>query len=522
LRVLNEILLVMKKTINLLIPGAILITALSVSGCVKDDTAKAGETYTAWPSYENVISYDFNTNYPNFAVPTKNLPYTDPNVSWTASDGWWSFYAGNNANSLVTMAAVTPMLKKLNRDFAYIRDKMGWPPDLAAQKGFHSAVFLFGSGLNTDDALNTDKGGWQSAVTISGTTYPMILLSYYPVYCFDPTCTYADTSYQRNGIVHEGIHAIFASMPGRNNKSWFHEGCNTWLQGQMELERTYGENFSNGSFGWLCMGSILAPFIPIECYSGWLADGTFGGPDAEGVNANYRKVIGGMQYSSVFPTFLSETLGEKSLPWIWQNCTMHVLEGIKQQMGDAQVKRLIQEYRARLCLADFGRYSGAVLNMYQTYMGEVIVSDVAGVTIPAWKATPYASTTKGSDGWLVPDDLTLPGWTGANIIPIAVDGNEVTVSFKPNGNLSTTTNMSCQLCYRTADGTKVYGQPFSSGSFTMKFDEQPPVNNIVYAVVCNLDYVFTTNIRKNKYDYRLKLSNNAEVSNIYRSYFNEW
>ena len=121
-----------------------------------------------------------------------------------------------------------------------------------------------------------------------------------------------------------------------------------WLQATMELERKYGENYTSSSFGWLSMGSILAPFIPVECYSGWLKDGTFGGPDAEGVNNNYREIIGGVQYSEVFPTFLGEIPGKKSVPWIWQNSMKHVLEGIGEEIGQDQVKRLIQEYRARL------------------------------------------------------------------------------------------------------------------------------------------------------------------------------
>jgi hypothetical protein len=347
----------------------------------------------------------------------------------------------------------------------------------------------------------------------------MILLSYYPVYCFDPACPYSDKEYQTSAVVHEGIHAIFSSMPGANHKSWFHEGCNCWLQATLGLERAYGENYTSDSFGWLGMGSILAPFIPIECYSGWLADGSFGGPDAEGVNNNFREIIGGIQYSEVFPTFLGEVLGKKSIPWIWQNCTKHVLEGIGEQIGANQMKMLIQEYRARLCLADLGRYSSAVKNMYESYMGTVIESDVAGVEITAWKATPYASTTEGDDGWLVPEERTLPGWTGANIVPIAFDGDRLTVSFKPAGEISTGDNMTCQLCYRTADGTTVYGSPFSSGDFTMVFDEKKPVDNIVFAVVCNLDYIFTPAIRLNHYDYRLKLSDNAKAANIYRRYF---
>ena len=512
----------MKKLLNLVVLSLLLLSGMIHEGCSKEELNMSGETFTSWPEYNPTIYYDFKSDYPDFTMPTANLPYTAPNMGWIMQDGWWSFFAGRNANPLVTPAAVTPLLKKLNSDFGYIRDVMGWPPDKAARNGFRSAVFLYGSGLTTDNASNTDKGGWQSAVNIKGVTYPMILLSYYPVYCFDPACTYSDTAYQTNGVIHEGIHAIFASMPGAGYKSWFHEGCNVWLQSTMQFERTNGDNYTSDSFGWLAMGSILAPFIPVECYSGWLADGSFGGPDAEGVNNNFRKIIGGVQYSEVFPTFLGEILGEKSIPWIWQNCTKHVLEGIGEELGKEQMQRLIQEYRARLCLADFKRYSLAVKNMYETYMGTVIESDVAGVTITAWKATPYASTTEGDDGWLIPEERTLPGWTGANIIPIAVDGDQVTVSFKPSGTLSTTDNMSCQLCYRTGDGTTVYGTPFSKGSYTMAFDSYKPVNNIVFAVVCNLDYVYTTDIRKNHFDYRLKLSPNAKAANIYRRYFSDF
>jgi hypothetical protein len=520
---LNIIHSVMKNTINLVVLTSVLLAGMLLSGCKKEEQQNVpGTVFTAWPEYSPTIYYDFDQDYPDFTMPTTNLPYTPSKVAWTRSYEWWSFFAGSDANSLVTEEAVIPMLKRLNKDFGYIRDQMGWPPDLPARNGFRSAVFLYGSGVIDDGASNTDKGGWQSAVTIYGVTYPMILASYYPVYCFDPTCAYSDTANQRSAMVHEGIHAIFSSMPGKNKKSWFHEGCNCWLQATMELERKYGQTYTSTSFGWLSMGSILAPFIPIECYSGWLKDGSFGGPDAEGVSSNYRKVIGGMQYSEVFPTFMGETLGKHSLPWIWQNCTGHVLEGIGGEIGKDQMRRLIQEYRAKLCLADLGRYSHAVQNMYQSYMGSIILSDVAGVDIPAWKATPYASMTEGDDGWLVPDDLTLPGWTGANIIPIVVDGDELTVSFKPNGTLSTSENMSCQLCYRTADGTTVYGEPFYDGSFTMKLDENVPVDNIVFAVVCNLDYVFTSTIRKNHYDYRLKLSKNAKEANIYKSYFSSF
>ncbi len=263
-------------------------------------------------------------------MPTRNLPYMPTAVAWTMQDGWWSFFAGRTANALVTQAAVAPLLTRLNERFGYIRDVMGWPPDKAARSGYRSAVFLYGSGLGTDNAsLTLTKAAGRSAVAVAGVTYPMILLSLLSGLLFIGPCPYSDKEYQTSAVVHGGIHAIFSSMPGANHKSWFHEGCNCWLQATLGLERAYGENYTSDSFGWLGMGSILAPFIPIECYSGWLADGSFGGPDAEGVNNNFREIIGGIQYSEVFPTFLGEVLGRKAFPGYGRtvrNMSLKVLE----------------------------------------------------------------------------------------------------------------------------------------------------------------------------------------------------
>ena len=80
------------------------------------------------------------------------------------------------------------MFEQLEADAAYIREEMGWPPTTCVRKGYRDAVFLFGSGLGTDSASNTDLGGWQSAITIGNVSWPMVILSYYPVYCFDPSC----------------------------------------------------------------------------------------------------------------------------------------------------------------------------------------------------------------------------------------------------------------------------------------------------------------------------------------------
>ena len=518
-------------------------------------TTAATGTFYEWPGYSPTIHYDLKEDeqFKDLPMPTKNLPYNSqyknkPAVEYD-NGKYWSFFEGNNANSVIkgNEAAISKMFEQLEADAAYLRDQMGWPPTTCVRKGYRDAVFLFGSNLATDNASNTDLGGWQSAINIGNTSWPMVILSYYPVYCFDPSCDYSDKTYQTEAVTHEYIHAIFASMPGCRKASWFHEGADCWLQAAMNYQRQYGDNYEAEDFGWLCAGSVIAPFIPIECYSGWLLDGTFGGPGAQGVNNNFRQTIGGIQYSEVFPTFLGEIIGKGSMPWVWNNCTGYVLEGIAKEIGEEQIRRMIQEYRARIALCDMQRYTKATLNLYKSNMGAIFGSDVDGKYVAPWKATPYVSTSPvvedaeievlskaeadveepegvefNDEGWLKPDELTLPGWTGANIIPIKVEGDKVLVGFQPYGKLSTEENMSCQLCYRTAEGKTVYGNPFTSGSYLLDLSEDRPANDVIFAVVVNSHYTFeNNNVRKNKYDYRIKISANAHTANIHKSWF-DW
>lgn len=508
-------------------------------------------TFYEWPAYNPTIHYDLKEDpqFKDLAAPEKNLPW--PKAAKIYDNGkYWSYYEGRNANSIIkgNEDAINKMFEQLEADAAYIRDEMGWPPTTNVRMGYRDAVFLFGSELGTDTASNTDLGGWQSGVTVGKTSFPMVLLSYYPIYCFDPDCDYSDRKYQTEAVTHEYIHAIFASMPGCRKSAWFHEGANCWLQATMNYNRQYPDgNYVAGDMGWLSTGSVIAPFIPIECYSGWLLDGSFGGPQAQGVSENFRQTIGGIQYSEMFPTFLGEIIGKGSVPWVWNNCTGNVLSGIAEEIGQEQMERMIQEYRARIALCDMGRYSQAVYNLTDNAMGAVYGSDVDGKYVAPWKATPYASVSPVDDeaeaetlskaageveepegvefnfeGWLKPDELTLPGWTGANIIPIKVEGDKLLVGFQPFGDKATAENMSCQLCYRTAEGKTVYGNPFKNGSFLLDLSKDKPANDVVFAVVCNLHYTFdNTNVRKNKYDYRIKFSNNAHAANIHHKWY-DW
>ncbi len=462
------------------------------------------DPYT-WPEYSPNISYNFRDEYPDLGEPAEDLDDC-PQVVGHISSGWWTFRWGPAANPLVTPAAIYPMLDRMNKDFAYFRDVMGWPPDKRAKRGYRSAIYLYGSGLCTDNASNSDLGGWQSAINYNGESWPMVLISYYPVYCFDPSCSYSDREYQTGAVVHEGIHSVLEDLPGCRQAAWFHEGGNTWLQ--QEAYAAQSNNYS--SMGFLNGASFIAPFMPIECYSGWLQDGSFGGPSAEGVNrfdgnrqiCTWRNLLGGVQYSNTFPTFLGMTLGNGSVPWIWRYCTGRVLEGMAEGLGDAQIRRLIMEYRAKQALVDMGKWTRAIRDLLDAQFGTEIKAEWQPSLLnpPAWHATPYVKTANDGNGLLTPESITTPGWSGANQIPLKVTGDIVTVEFLP-----LSPNMSCQLCYRTSDGMAVYSNPVFGGECSLRL-EKAPANNIVFAVICNTDYIYLgEETRTAHHDYRLRL-----------------
>lgn len=475
-----------------------------------------------WAEYNPNLNYNFNADYPEFRPPTQVLDDVQ-GAAGTASAGWWCFRYGSRANANVSSKAWEPMLEYMNKEFAYFREVMGWPPDKRAKKGYYSTIYLFGSGLSTDDADNTALGGWMGCVNYRGEDWPMVLASYYPVYAFDPKCPLPDREAQKGAMVHEGIHSILADMPGCKQAGWFHEGGNTWLQGEAAAKRSGNYN----QMGWLSAGAMVAPFMPIECYSGWLQDGSFGGPSAEGVNrfenekqlCTWRTLLGGNQYGECFAHFMGEIVSPGSVAWIWQNCTGRVLEGLATApggLGDQQTRRLITEYRARQAMCDFGKWSEAYKSLLRNCWKLAIKAEYQPVWIDCeeWLATCYAATTlKGKT--LVPEKRTLPGWSGANQIPLLVgDADTVSVGFTPIGD-----NMSCQLVYRAKDGAVVYSDPVSKGQCTLRL-EKPVKNNVVIAVVCNTDYLYAgESTRMAKFDYTLDLGRGIQPADIYAKWW---
>ncbi len=504
----------------------LLLTLAGMFASLTDNRVQASEYYT-WPVYSPTLAYDYFDEYGEISPPTmvrNDVTNDDGTPVGTYTDRWWCFRWGSQKNSLVTSSAWIPMLQRFNDDFDYITNIMRWPRDARARAGYYSSIYLFGSGLSTDNEPNTALGGWQS----SAGGMPIVLASYYPVYCFDPACSYGDKGYQTGGMIHEGVHCILASMPGCFNSCWFHEGGNNWLLGTMGAQRS--GNFTG--LGWLSAGSAIAPFMPIECYSGWLQDDSFGGPCAQGVNryvdgqqlCTWRNLLGGVQYSECFPHALEVILGPKSIAWVWRYATQsgRVLQDMAQApggLGDAQTRRVIQEYRARQAFCDFGPWSYAFRQLLNNNWNANIHAEYEPIWIncAVWYATCYVATTQDGSV-LTPEYRTLPGWSGANQIPLTVSpsATEASVTFNPIG-----ANMSCQLVYRDTSGNIKYGVPVSSGTCSIPLANVR--NNVIVAVICNTDYIYNgETTRTAKYNYTLTMGSGITGKAIITTKWYDW
>lgn len=507
------------------------------------------ETFSEWPKYENAPYYNFaeanaGKEWPEpteiFALSRYVSNTADQEKLYIQEDRRWVFVGGPVRRSSVVPEAVTPMLDEFNFQFDFLREKMGWPPISTEQKGYRNHIILHESGLRGQGRDTTAQGGWQSSFN----GYPVVLLSYVPVAAFNPK---TPDSYQTGACIHEGIHAVFATLPGCKNAAWFHEGANTWLQAQMNIEMALEEGSTSleqlqnsGEFGWLSMGSIMAPFMPIETYSGWLTtDNSFGGPAAQGNNDGLctRNLIGGIQYSSVFPTFMSVAMSKYSVAKIWETSfSGYILDRIEDFIGDEETRRMVIEYRARLCLADLAEWTGAVKNMYNSNWGTSIVperTEYNGAQ-KAWTCYPYVKTTQNDEGWFIPDDYTLPGWTGANIIPFTVAGDTIAFKFEEvyegaplyEGTRSAAgSNLYREdgdtrfmVCWNGEDGTPYYSKTVNHGEqLIVDMTGKKAANNVVFVMAINTDWYYTGDkIRKAKYDFRVKptygISNKASIS----------
>ena len=115
-----------------------------------------GEFYD-WVAHTVRFGYDFRTEYPELPEPQKVHTF----YKRTANGGtapanmyvgkWWSAFWGDNLNpevgkdSATIYGAAKRMVDYFDQEFAYLRNKMGWPPDLSARKGYKSIIYIFGS-----------------------------------------------------------------------------------------------------------------------------------------------------------------------------------------------------------------------------------------------------------------------------------------------------------------------------------------------------------------------------------------
>lgn len=474
-----------------------------------------------WPQLKN-IQHQFNFSQIHVPKPERSKSFNANIVGKVESD-YFVFYWGPNKNPIITDVIIQNMLKKLDFNANYLKTVMGYPVSKLEREGYRNAIFLYGSGLTTDTASNTENGAWQSWQE----GYPMMLISYMFVKAFDPNYEEDLKSYYQNSVTHEYIHTLFRELPGFRDGGWLHESANDWLIKEMRGKQTGA--YENGP--WLDATSFLAPFTPIESLGGWLRDGSFAGPHGEGKKrvidgvevSMSMQFLGGYAYNTVFPTFLSEKFGEGSLRWVWQNCDKYVLSGIANAIGDTDMRRLITEYRAKQALVDMGKWSGDFLKSIHNQFGRVISPEDTkgvnnqgnGVDTKKWTLTPYVRTTHNGSGLITPDRRTLPGWSGANQIPLKVKGKNVKIKFLPKD-----LNMTMTLCYRAEDGSPVYSQPVGSGFATLALDKKP-FNDIVIAVITNTDYVYEGEATRNKKsDYQIQLESGAiGTADIYQKWF---
>ena len=494
------------------------------------DVQEHAGQFKEWPTYN--LTYDFHREYPKLDTPQKvhNVKKKNGQKANQYVGEWWSVFWGDDLNSEVgkdeetVMKAAKNLVEMYDYDFAYIRDYMGWPPDLSAREGYKSFVYIFGSGLSNDNTSKDEKGGYQSSTRVDGKNYACVWASYYPFSRFrdDADQLWSDGKYQREAMIHEGIHATFADLDACRGSSWFHEGGNTWLQGQVYARR----DGRYGDAGFLDGGPFLAPHMPIECYSGWLQDGSYGGPAAQGVNmyegsqqvCTWRNYLGGVQYANAFPTVVANVCGDGSIPWIWRYCKNRVLETMGDTLGDEAMRDVIIQYRARQALFDLGGWDNSYRSVTSSYFGTTVQAEWEPywISVAPYKLTPYQTVElNDSAGWMAPDTLTNPGWSGANIIPIHVMGDVANVEFRPED-----TNMRALLCYRTAEGECYYSQTVYCGNMSIDLTKKP-ANGVIFCVVVNTDYVYTGDAqRKHHWDYRLRFGQGAmAVADPYIKWF---
>jgi hypothetical protein len=151
--------------------------------------------------------------------------------------------------------------------------------------------------------------------------------------------------------------------------------------------------------------------------------------------STWRKYLGGVQYTADFAHFLALWVSKGSNAWIWNQKKVNILDTLSTGLGEEQTRRLVMEYRARQALIDFKEWTDAFKSVVNSNWGINITAEnntPGGIWMQPspYKASAYASSTT-SGTTVTPEPLTLPGWSGANQIPLTVNGDIMKVGFGP-------------------------------------------------------------------------------------------
>lgn len=450
----------------------------------------------------------------------------------TISDGWFSVHYGNQLHPEVSDKDIRSAIDYANKYFDILFRELGWPVTYSHQNGYFQDIYILGSGLNGDDSPQSTKAGYQGWVNHNGKLTPVVYVGYSVFNIFSNDTPNGDIQYEKFVLLHELIHCVFNSLPDVA-PGWLHEAANGWLINKLILkngiEAYYSDEFTNQT--------LMAPHIPIESLGGWRADGAFAGPIGVFGNGQYGfekevlapTIVGGaIQYAKTFPLFLDQFISKQATYWAWDKGYKkgdQLLAALAKEFGEQKTKHLITEYRARQAFADFGKWSEKFLTKMESTLGkefkyipiDSITEEAGSNSESIYKLTPYVETVlEKNKKTLKPAEITLPGWTGANQIPLKVkaSSSKVSIKFNPLEN-----NMTCQLVYRNKHGKPIYSPYVTKGLCSIELEGRPQ-NNVIIAVITNTDFVFKKELNQKKFDYRIDLEEGVKkAADIYTPWF---
>ncbi|WP_370479932.1 hypothetical protein [Tamlana flava] len=98
-------------------------------------------------------------------------------MDYRESYGSWTYVQGPTPNPEIIPIAITNMLKRVDGDFRFLIDNMGWPPIKLYQAGYRDMIYLSGSGLCNDSHGQYEPGGWMGTIsTQDGEVWHNIIL----------------------------------------------------------------------------------------------------------------------------------------------------------------------------------------------------------------------------------------------------------------------------------------------------------------------------------------------------------